>query len=423
MNTSLKITYNTIFQILGRGATAASILAITFLLTRNFGVAEYGNFTAIISFITLFFVFSDFGLNAIYVREVGSDKVKQKQYYKNLLGLRLVLSILVAFAATAVLAFTDHSSLVKIGIIIGLGILIAQSFAISALAIFQAKIRYDRSLIADVFGAAANFIFVYLAIVNFPSILMVIFALVLGNSVRALVYIYLAKLQIGVFSFSFDLVFWRKLLIAALPLGLITVFSQFNAQIDKQIILLANYDPHLSLSGEVSAGIYGLAYKIFELGIVLPAYILNVGYPIMVRKKKEGLDSLFKFSKKLAVILLGFGVVGLVLGLIFAPWVVFVLGGESFNNSVLTIRILMIGLPLFFITPLLLWLAITLNKTKELLFIYAFAAVFNLVANLILIPSFGYNAAAVITLLTEAFILISVSAVILFSKKDFDTKK
>jgi O-antigen/teichoic acid export membrane protein len=419
MNIPFKFAYNTIFQVVGRIATAGSTIAVTFLVARNFSVGDYGSFTAILSYIALFFVFSDFGLNAIFVRQVGGNEEKQREYFKNLLGMRLVISILVAFAATAILAFTNHPNLVKLGIVFALGIIIAQTFATSALALFQAKIRYDQALIADIFGAVANLIFVYIAVTNFGSILFVIIALVFGNLVRTAVALYLAKFQLGVFAFAFDINFWREILFAAVPIGLITVFSQFNAQIDKQIVLLANYSPSLGLNGETAAGIYGLSYKIFELAVVFPAYILNVGYPIMVRKKEEGTQALIDFAKRLGLILGVLGVVGLVLGLIFSPLVVNFLGGDKFSQSVFTTRLLLIGFPLFFITPLTLWLAITLDKTKELLFIYGFAAAFNLVANLIFVPRFGYNAAALITIVTEAVIFLMSLTVLIMGKNSF----
>ena len=413
MNIPFKLAYNTLFQVVGRAITAVSTFAITFLIARNFTVGDYGSFTAIISYITLFFVFSDFGFNAVFVRETGSNEAKQKEYFKNLLALRLVISISVAFIAVTILVFTSHSSLVKIGIILGLGIIIAQSFVVSSLALFQARVRYDQSLISDVFGAISNLIFVYIAIVSFDSILFIIIALVLGNTVRAVVAIYLAKFQIGIFAFAFNRDFWRKLVLAALPIGIITIFSQFNAQIDKQIILLANYKPALGLSGEFAVGVYGLAYKIFELAVVLPTYILNVGFPVMVRKKEEGYLSLLTFTKKLSVILFLLGILSLILGLLLAPLVVNLLGGEKFSSSVLTIRVLFIGAPLFFVTPITLWLAVILKKTKEMMFIYGFVAAFNLVANLIFVPNFGYNAAAAITIVSEFLIFVMSSFVLL----------
>ncbi|OGY26219.1 MAG: hypothetical protein A2Z24_01500 [Candidatus Woykebacteria bacterium RBG_16_44_10] len=405
MGIPFKLAYNTAVQLVGKAVTATSTLLITYLVAKNFPIEGYGGYTAILSYIALFYVFADFGLNAVFVRETGSDQEKQKDYFKNLLGLRLVVSILVAFVATAILAFTGHPAAVKLGIIVALGLIVTQSFAATALALFQTKIRYDLAVIADSLGAAATLVFVYLAATNFKSILFVIAALVIGGVVRVLVAFYIVRFQFGALTIAFNIGFWRRLVLAAIPIGLIAIFSQFNAQIDKQIILLAQYKTSLNLNGELAAGIYGLSYKIFELAIVLPSFIMNVGYPIMVQKKEEGVTLLLRFTKKLAAVLLALGFFGLILGWFLVPFIFKVPGLEKFSVSTATTRILLLGFPLFFITPATLWLAVTLNKTREMMFIYGFAAFFNLVANLVFVPAFGYNAAAVVTIASELLIL------------------
>ncbi|OGY24311.1 MAG: hypothetical protein A2172_00385 [Candidatus Woykebacteria bacterium RBG_13_40_15] len=406
MNIPFKLAYNTTVQFAGRFITAVSAAGITYLIASKFSVGNYGIYTAILSFVSLFYVFTDFGFNAIFVREVGLDSEKQKSYFKNLLGLRIVTSVLVVFIAVATLSFTDYSGLAKLGIIIGLLLIVTQSLAATALAVFQAKIRYDQALIADTFGAVANLVFVYIAVVNFSNILLVILALVTGSAVRTIVALYLARFQIGDLEISFDWIFWKKIIIPAIPIGALAIFSQFNAQIDKQIVFLAHYKASLGLEGQTAAGIYGLAYKIFEFGVALPTFIMNVGYPLMIQKKEEGEEKLLNFSKKLGILLLIIGFLGLVSGWVLSPWVFNIPGLEKFSQSVPTLRVLLIGLPLFFITPVSLWLAISINKEKEMMFIYGFVAALNLVANLFFVPSFGYNAAAVITVVSEGLILL-----------------
>ena len=405
MNIHFKFAYNTTLQLIGKGTTTASTAAIAYLIARNFSVSDYGSYIAILSYISLFYIFTDFGLNAIFVRDTGSDQNKQNKYFKNLLGLRIVVGILVAFVATAILAFTGHSPMVKLGIIVGLVLILVQSGANTALALFQSRIRYDWATIVDILGAVANLIFVYIAVLTFNNILFVILALVVGYTIRLLVALYLVRSQLMGLSLAFEVNLWKRLLLAALPIGLVAIFSQFNAQIDKQIVLLANYKPTLGLDGETAAGFYGISYKIFELAIVFPSYIMNVGFPIMVRKKEEGLANLFRFSKKLAMIMIFLGFLGLIIGWFITPFIFELPGLDKFSQSILTTRILLLGFPLFFITPLTLWLSIVLNKTKEMMFIYGFAAAFNFVANIALVSSFGYNAAAAITVITEALIL------------------
>lgn len=421
MNTPFKLAYNTSFQLIGKAVTAVSTTIVFYLIViPNFSVGEFGILNSILSYVALFYVFADFGLNAIFVREVGADQDKQKEFFKKLFGLRLVIAILISFIATASLAFVGYAPAVKAGILIALGLIIAQTFSVTALALFQAKIRYDLALITDLFWAIANVVFIFIAVRLTGSILFVIAALVIGNVAKVLVSFYLVRFQLGQISLEFDKEFWRRFLLAALPIGLIAIFSQFNAQIDKQIVLLAHYSPGVKIIGADAAGFYGFAYKIFELAIVIPTFIMNVGYPIMVQKKEEGTRVLIGFSKKMVGGLFFIGFLSLIIGWVAAPFIFDIPIFQKFSQSLSTIRILLLGFPLFFITPVTLWLAITLNKHKEMLFIYAFAAAFNLVANLVFIPNFGYNAAALVTLFSELIILtLSVGVLIIH----FRTKK
>jgi O-antigen/teichoic acid export membrane protein len=421
MSNPFKIAYNTAVQLIGKAATAISTAIIIYLLViPRFSAGDFGIFNTILSYVALFYVFADFGLNAIFVREVGSDQEKQKDYFKKLFGLRLVASILVAFVATAILAFAGYPSAAKIGIIIGLGILITQTFATTALALFQAKVRYDQAVLADIIGAAANLILVFLATRAFDSIIFVIAALVAGGAIRVLVGFYIVKFQIGDISPSFDAEFARKIVWAAFPVGLIAIFSQFNAQIDKQVVILANYKPALHLTGVAAAGFYGFAYKIFEVALVFPTFVMNVGYPLMVQKKEAGVDHLLSFSKKLALFLFSLGILGLILGWVIAPFVFDISLFQKFSPSLTALRILLLGFPLFFITPVSLWLAVTLGKTKEMMFVYGFAAAFNLVANLVFVPVFGYNAAAIVTIASELIILALTAGVLFITSKAAD---
>jgi O-antigen/teichoic acid export membrane protein len=82
------------------------------------------------------------------------------------------------------------------------------------------------------------------------------------------------------------------------------------------------------------------------------------------------------------------------------------LWGETFlPESARALQILIWFLPLSFINGLTQYVLIALGLQSRITVAFAIAAAFNLAANLILIPSFGYRAAAVVTIATEAVLL------------------
>ncbi len=400
----LKISANTIAQIISRATSTASTLIITLLITHTLTKADLGIFITITSYVALFYVIADFGLNGVLIREAAGDERKISDYFASLVSLRLILSIITVFIALSVLGFTHHSAFIKLGIIISTVSIVTTSVFNTSLAIFQAKLRYDQAAIADILGSIMTLASAYLFIISHFSIIFVVVAYLLGGATRALVSLFLVGSQTTGTFVKFNTNLWGQMLLIALPIGATLIFSEFVANIDKQIVYLANYQAKLHLNNEVAAGVYGLAYNVFGFGIILPAFFVNSVYPLLIRDKNENLpllrNNFFKYSKMLAFA----GVLITVLVLILSPQIIGLFG--SYNQSIGTLRILSLGYVFFYITPLLMWTVISLNKEKLLPFVYGFAAVFNLATNIYFVPRFGFNSAAVITVITEALIFV-----------------
>lgn len=402
MNIPFKIALNSGFQFLARLISTLSILGVTFLITQNLSKQVWGDFVAITSYIAIFSLVVDFGLNGIIVKLINAKEETEK-YIENLFGLRILLAIFSIFLALAVLSFLPHSSTVKFGIIVGLFMLVAQGVFNTAGAVFQKEQRYDKFAFADILGSLTIFLLSFIA-VNLRadlSVLIAIFAA--GTGVKAVIGFVMVAATFEKKGILFDFGLWKSLIISALPLGLVMVFSQINANIDKQIIALSNAEPIISLGPSVAIAVYGLAYRFFDFAIAIPGFIVNSSYPVLLEKQKENKETLGKDVSDLTIAMFILGGVLAIFGWLVSPMVINIFG--DYQASVLPLRILLLGLPFFFISALFLWVTVTINKEKVLPFIYLFATLFNIVANLIFIPNFGYNAAAVITVVTEILVL------------------
>lgn len=402
-NDFIKIGTNTAAQLVARSVTTVTTLIVTILVTRNLSQSDWGIFIVITSYVALFYLIVDFGLNSVVVRELGRQKNKLDIYFGNLLTLRIILSFVSILTALIILSFVGYSNLIKLGIIISLVTILTLALFNTGVAVFQSKLRYDQAALADIVGAVITLVLAYLLIVSGFSIIWVLVAYIFGGVVRASISFYLSSSYVENFRLHFDKKIWRHLLVTAFPIGLTLVFSQFVANIDKQVIYLANYNPSLQVNNEVAAGFYGLAYRIFEFGVILPAFFVNSIYPILLRDQKKDLVALrrnfFRYSK----ILIGVGVLATVLMFALSPFLVGIFG--DYGDSAKTLRILSLGYVFFYVTPLIMWTLITFGKEKILPFIFGLALLVNLAGNIYFIPNFGLNAAAVVTVITEIFIL------------------
>ncbi len=421
MQTYLKIGVNSFSQLLGRVFSASTTVLVTILITRNLSREVWGDFVTVISFIALFTLIADFGLNGYVLKIFSASEERIEKSFGELLGLRIVLSLVAIFLGLAVLAFVPHSFAVKTGIVVGLIMILFQSVFSSTAIVFQYKLRYDLYAISDIIGSLAILLLVFLATLTKTPLIFIVAIFVLGSFVRSMVGLLLARSLISFRGISFSLLSFRSLMTSSLPLGLMIIFAQINNNIDKQIIALS--DPKfLGVSAAIAVGIYGLAYRIFDFSVSLPTYVVNAAYPILLNKIKDNEEELFKFSRQLLIILVTIGGLAAIVGWFLTPLVISLFG--SYSEAVLPTRILFLGLPVFFATSLLVWLLVTLNKEIVLPFIFGFAALLNLVLNLILIPRFGYNAAAWVTIITEigilVFLLVSLNA---FSKISKNAKE
>lgn len=409
MNYHFKIAANSAAQFVARIVSSGSILLATLLITRNLSKEVWGDFVTITSYVGIFAIVADFGLNGVVLKFLTIEEEKIAIYFKNLLGLRIVLSISASFLALVVLSFLPYSSGIKVGIIVALLLISTQAVVNTALLVFQKKLRYDFSSLADILGSFVIVFLVFLAIKFHSNLFVILFIFVFGNIVKAAASLFFVHFLVKIRGIAFNFQLWRLFLISSLPLGLMVVFSQLNANVDKQILALTT--ENIGVSASLAVAIYGLSYRIFDFSLSIPTYIVNSSYPLLLNTHKNDKTELFKLAKQLFIGLLLLGIVLSIIGWVLSPWVLQVFG--KYSQSLVSLRVLLLGLPFFFVSSLLLWLTITINKEKIVPFIYGFAALANVVLNLIFIPKFGYNAAAWVTVISELIILILLSVVLI----------
>lgn len=392
-----KITANTFYQLAGKGFRVAASVAVVALITRALGTAGFGDYVLATTVPAFLFLFVDFGLNAIFLREVSQDE-KHMEKFGSLFVLRLGLSVLFFLLGVGYVLVSPYSDLVKTAIILALTAVFAQGFFTSLNALFQHNLRYDLSVLAGVLSSTLGVALVVWGFLRRSGLLFFIGAWVLSAFTLAVLAFLLSKKLAGKFGLSFDRIFLRRLFFAALPLGLMLVFAQISAKVDVFLLSL--------LDTPQSVGIYGLADKVFESILVVPIFFVNALYPVMLRDRKRNLSVLWTRLKKGVFILLAVSLVLALGGFVLAPLVILVLGGEGFSSSILVLRLLALILPFFFVTAPLQWFLITVGKEKVLPIIYAAAAVVNVAINVLFIPRFSYLAAVSAVAFSEILILV-----------------
>lgn len=387
------ILTNTFYQLLAKFIAAGLTFLTTVLILRSAGPSLFGDLTKALSLIAIGYTAIDFGLNADAVRSMRGDLTSQRQVFVDILAARLLLSICAVILLNALIFLLPggYTPSVKSVFWVGSLAIFFQGIYTTANAWFQRRLTYWKMAAATVAGTLVGAGLTWFALLGSPTLSQLLAASTFGYLVMALVALYFSpRFSLPSLLGAISRVF--PTLVRSLTLGLILISSILASKLDMVILGV------FRSSAEV--GQYGLAYRIFDVLLVLPVFVMNSVYPLLLGTNPASKRTLLKRSSYALVIL---GVLGALLIYPLAPLIHFIRPG--LDLSVLSLRILGLSLPLFFLTSPLMWELIEKRLEKYLLLVYFAAAVFNGFANYLLIPRFGVSAAAFLTLLTELTIL------------------
>ncbi len=391
MEALAKIFKQTLWQILGKVVTVISSFIVLGAVARIYGEAGTGVFTLTTTYLSLFYLFADFGFNAYILKKAGEEGHDLKYYLGRLLGVRIIWAIILIIFAVGLLPFLPISTtLLFSAVLFGCFDILASAIFTTSNLIFQAKLRYDLMSVSILLGRSLGLvIFLYFASTK-TEIPFLVLSYLSGGMIVSLVSLYFVKKLIKDLNPVFDFSYIKDLFKKTWPIALTLVLNVVYFRVDAFIIAYSK--------GNTDVGIYNIAYSVFQSALVLPAFIMNSYYPLMLKSLK-------------AVKLMGMGLVGLAsLGTIFtlllAPVVIKILTGGGFVGSAQSLQILSLGFPAYFLSALLMWIMITKGQYKTMLGIYAAGLLINLVLNFIYIPQFSFLAASFITVVSEYLIVL-----------------
>lgn len=396
MNNFHKISLNTFYQLVAKLINALSGFVILGLITRNFGEQSVGIYTLAITYVSLYFIAVDYGANAYAVKAIRQGT---KQVFNKLLSQRLIISLIVIILATAialVLPQQGYTSEVKTGIFIIIGVIIVQAILATSNAVFQERENFFFQMLINLVSASLNVLLVSITLSSSQSINYVFISFLLASISGAFTSLFLVKRYAKTILPIFDHTFNKQLAHQTLPLTISMITNLLYFRIDALIMPL-----YRDLS---EIGRYNIAYRIFENALTIPTFLGNALYPTLLTLHQT--KNFIPQMKKILLISVSIAISISILLIATAPFIVNLINGYIQPQTVDYLRILSLGLPLFFTTSLLMWVIITTGRQYSLIWIYGVNMVLSIVLNLIFIPQYGAYASAWITIALEAFVLI-----------------
>lgn len=395
MELIFKIAKQAWWQVLARVSTILVGILLLSLISRNFGEEGTGVYTLALTYLSFFYLAVDLGLNGYILERVQ----KNKQEANKLFNFRFYWSFLLVFLAVFTLPYWPfYTKAFGDTVLFGAITIITFGISNSANLVLQNSHTYFKQTISAASGSlVAVFTGIYLIYAGLPVEFFALTQVGMGVS-ASLIILTLIKQEIN-FKLSFpDFAYPIQILKTAWPICATLIINTVYFRADS--FILSTFRPLIEV------GNYNLAYTIFQDTLILPTFIMNSYYPIMLKNLRENREIFFTQLKYGALLMAGFGLIGLIAGLILSPFVVWALSGGGFFGASESLRILSISYPAFFLSSLFIWTFMAFGEYKKMLLIYGTGFLFNLTLNLVFIPRYSFFAASWITVASEYLILV-----------------
>jgi O-antigen/teichoic acid export membrane protein len=366
-----------------------------------------------------FDIFTNFGLNVFLTREAARDRSKAGRLLFNTSVLRVLL---MGVGVILLLGFlTARQSLVSPALVpeavVAIGLLyiglIPNSLSTGMSALFYAFEKAEIPAAITTIATISKAVFGVAALALGYGVVGLAAVSILTNCITLAVMVWNARtLTPGPSplgrgeqnapqprNWKPDWALIRRMVGESWPLMLNHFLATIFFQIDVVIIQ--------AIHGDEMVGQYGVAYKWVAALNVIPAFFTMALLPVMSRQAHEDRPAL-KRNYALAIKLLVSVALPLAVAFTFLAYTLTgILGGAEFlPDGAIATQLMIWSIPIGWINSLTQYVLIALDLQRRITRAFMLAVGFNIIANLIFIPTYGYRAAAIITIFSEAMLLV-----------------
>ncbi len=375
---------NSVFLFLGEASSALISFFFFIYIARVLPVSEFGSYITIISFVSLFAIFTDFGINTVVIREGAKEPERTHYLISSTMGLEMLLSVGSILLLTACMFFTPYSYDVKLLIVLTSSILLMGGLGGLFRSVFN--IYQDMKYIS-LYKIVERIVFVVFSVILITlgfGIVGIIYATIIGAFVNMLLS-FIKSRQIHYYKLNFQPIFDRSIVGPAVWFGLAALLGTIWQKIDTIMISL--------LLDMRSVGLYTPAVNFVGIGDMAVVAVTGAFFPVVSRAvhqrgitKKE----LFRYASYFTIA----GIVITVVTFAFGGQLIYYTVGPKFMESVDFLNVLVVGFAIGLIAvPTALLLDATNNQKVHVLNA-TYMSVANFGLNLYLIPIIGAIGAA-----------------------------
>lgn len=391
-----KYVHNTSWPFFARVVSLVISFIVTTYIARYLGPENYGQLSYAVSFISIFSFIASLGIEQIIYRDLIRHPELQNKY----MGSAVVLKVVAGIAATTLaILFSLVTSQIDISFI--LICILSGTFIFNSLNIityeFQAKVESKYPSIVSLIIAFVLNALKVLVVVMEQGVIYLAAVLLLESILTSGLLLYYRIKKIGTIrQWTYDSNIARSLIKDAFPLMFSSAFALIYARIDQIFIK--------HMINTESVGLYDAAVRLTEVWYLIPNVLVGSFFPALVHAKKT---SDVEYTKRLGWLGLALLLIAVAIALpttFIAPWVMNIVFGPAFVAGSLVLQIYIWSNIGTFLGNLSTNYLINENQRFAVFVSSCLGMITNIVLNIVLIPRYGIEGAAVATLISYSLI-------------------
>jgi O-antigen/teichoic acid export membrane protein len=386
MSTERRIARNALVRTVGEIIAKVASLLFFITMARQLGPDGYGAFMFALGLTSALLIGAGFGTDELTTREVARDHSRAGRYLSDVSALKTVSAVILLALAILVSQLGDFSADARMAVVIvGIGVAV-EAIARTWYMIFQANERLDLISLSIVVQRTLTAVAGIVVLRSGGGVV----AAALVFSIGAVIGLIVSELNVRRLVRSRPRPQprrWPRLLKTAFPIGV--SFLLFILLLRLDVTLLS------FISGEEEVGLYAAAYRLVESTQFVAWAISASMMPWLSRAASAGLARGYELGlKAMNAVLLPISLVFV----LFAEGIVDLLYGAEFEPAVLPLQLLGLTSALYGMQSLASTTLIARDSPGTFGRLVGVVVVLNLGANLILIPKYGADGCAAVSL-------------------------
>jgi O-antigen/teichoic acid export membrane protein len=376
------------------------LFVLLIFVGRVTGLEQSGLFNTALFIATIFEMFTDLGMRDLTVRDLSRDRTQTAKYLGNMLTWKFLLCGLVYLAMLGVVRFlyADAPAL-RFAIYVLTISAFLKSLKYTFRGFFQAYNLFSIDMVLVIIERTSILVIGLLVLFVFQSMKIFIICFTLVRLVDFFITLAVLHFKVAKIIPRFDFEFILRLQKKAIPFGMFFIILSIYSYIDGIMLERIFHSFH-------EAGLYAAAFRVYEGVTIFPTIFYLVMLPrlseLFVTDKSRHYDMAKRAVKYMFIMAIPVVVYGIFYSQTLLEF--FYSSQPKFFESKFTLQILFLGILFQYPNWMLNSVLMSIDKQKIMMYIGLIGLVFKILLNLWVIPKWGFNGAAVATVIGEALL-------------------